>query len=295
MYPYPILFGSMGIYDLLLVVAVVVCLFGGDRMGIIRKFSVKLQKVTIIATMTGIMCGLFGAVFFQAIYEWIETGKFAINANTGMTFYGGLIFGVISFLSVWFGLGKLWCKNNEAVEKFGSITDIAACFIPLAHGLGRLGCLAAGCCHGGLTDKWYGVTHYHVTVDGVFYESAKVVPIQLFEALFLFALSGAMFAFFFVKFGKENKGRFPLLPVYAIVYGIWRFCIEYARSDERGETIISALTPSQLIAIVMIAVAIAYLCAWYFHKKKTVLETENKNIEHSEVVEDGTNGSNTAV
>jgi len=47
MYPYPILFGTMGIYDLLLVLAVVVCLFGADRMGIMRKFSVKLQKLLI--------------------------------------------------------------------------------------------------------------------------------------------------------------------------------------------------------------------------------------------------------
>lgn len=294
MYPYPILFGVMGVYDLLLVVAIVICLFGADRMGIMRKFSIKLQKVLIISIMAAVLVGFFGAVFFQAIYEAIETGEFKLNANTGMTFYGGLIFGLGAFLAVWFGLGKLWCKNNEAVKKFGSIADIAACLIPLAHGLGRLGCLAAGCCHGAVTDKWYGVTHYNVTANGVFYATAKVVPIQLFEALFLFALSGVMFWLFFGKFGKENKGRFPLLPVYAIAYGIWRFCIEYARSDERGQTIISALSPSQLIAIIMILAGTAYLCVWFIKKKKSVTAVTDQ-IENGEVSENGTNGSNEAV
>ena len=43
MYPKPILFGVMGVYDVLLVAAIVICLFAADRMGIMRKFSVKLQ------------------------------------------------------------------------------------------------------------------------------------------------------------------------------------------------------------------------------------------------------------
>ena len=65
------------------------------------------------------------------------------------------------------------------------------------------------------------------------------------------------------------------MPIYAIVYGIWRFFIEYARADHRGETVVSFLTPSQLIAILMIAAGIAYLCVWYIQKRKK----EGKNDE----------------
>ena len=64
------------------------------------------------------------------------------------------------------------------------------------------------------------------------------------------------------------------MPIYAIVYGIWRFFIEFARSDERWETIISALTPSQLVAIVMILAGIAYFCIWFFNRKKAIEKTE---------------------
>ena len=295
MYPYPVLFGAMSIYDITLVVGIVSCMLSADRMGILRKFSVKLQKVLIIAFMAAISFGLFGAVFFQAIYKAIETGKFVLNKTTGMTFYGGFIFGVGVFIAVWFGLGALWCKDGEAKRQFGTVADMAACLIPFTHALGRIGCLTAGCCHGGLTDKWYGVMHYHVMVDGVYYETAKVVPIQLFEALFLLALSAVMCWLFFVKFGRENKGRFPLLPTYAIVYGIWRFLIEFARSDERGQTIVSALSPSQLIAILMIAAGALYICVWYFKKKKSASFNAVKNIERSEDTGDGNDGSNQAV
>lgn len=295
MYPKPILFGVLDIYSLLLVVAIVVCLLAADRMGIMRKFSVKLQKILIISVMVAILCALFGAVFFQAIYMAIETGDFKLSLDTGMTFYGGLIFGLIAFLAVWFGLGKLWCKDNEAVKKFGAIGDIAACLIPFAHALGRLGCLAAGCCHGADTDKWYGVMHYALTVNGEMIPLGKKVPIQLFEALFLFALAGVMFWLFFGKFGKENKGRFPLLPVYAIAYGVWRFFIEYARADERGQTIIPVLSPSQLIAILMVAAGVAYLCVWFVQKKKAAKNAMETVIETSEVSSDENNGSDDTV
>ena len=80
---------------------------------------------------------------------------------------------------------------------------------------------------------------------------------------------------------KENKGRFPLLPIYAIAYGVWRFCIEFARLDERGQTIIPALSPSQLIAILMIIAGCIYLCVWFIQTKKAAKAVGH--IEESEV------------
>ncbi len=264
---FPSLALSGGLYDLCLIIAIIVSMVLADHMGVMRKFSIKLQKVLIIAIVLAVIIGFVGAVLFQAVYNWLKTGVFQLS---GMTFYGGLIFGVLAFLGVWFGLGKLWCKDGEAKAKFGAMLDIAACIIPLAHGIGRIGCLMAGCCHGGLTDAWYGVMHYNgVTVNGVTYVSAKVVPIQLFEAIFLFIVSGSLFFLFFKKFGKENEGRFPLMPIYCVLYGIWRFCIEYARADERGATIIPWLSPSQLIAVIMVVVGLVYVALWFLKKKTT--------------------------
>ena len=274
MYPYTVIFG-MTLYDICFVIAIVLALFTADRMGIMRGFSLKLQKVLIISLMEAFVVGFVGAVLFQAIYNAIETGEFVINARTGMTFYGGLIFGVAGFLAAWFGLGKLMCKSDEPVRKFGAMADIAACLVPLAHGIGRIGCFTAGCCHGVPTDAWYGVTMY--TESGWM----KVVPVQLFEALFLFALSGVLLWLFFKKFGKEEKGRFPLLPIYVAAYGVWRFFIEYARADDRGATVVAFLSPSQLVAIVMVLVGVVYFLLWYFYKKKQD-PTMEEGIEKNE-------------
>lgn len=288
MYPYPILFGIMTLYDLFLVIGIVVSLFAADRMGIMRGFSVKLQKVLIICVVEAVIVGFLGAVLFQAVYNALETGKFVIEASTGMTFYGGLIFGVIGFIAAWFGMGRVMCKDDEPVKKFGAMADIAACLVPFAHGLGRLGCFTAGCCHGKPTDAWYGVEMY--TESGWM----KVVPVQLFEAIFLFALSGVLLWLFFGKFGKDNKGRFPLMPVYCVAYGVWRFFIEYARADDRGATVVSFLSPSQLVAVLMVVIGVAYFCLWYFFKRKApVEETKPENTEITEKGEEeyGKNGS----
>ena len=262
MYPYQLFLG-MNLYDVCLIVAMITALFLADRMGVLRGFSIGLQKTLILCFVFAIAFGFGGAILFQSFYNYLKNGVFEIS---GMTFYGGLIFGVIAFICGWFFYGYKKCKNDEPIQKFGAMADIAACLVPLAHGIGRIGCFTAGCCHGAVTDAWYGVKM--LTENGW----QKVVPVQLFEALFLFALSGVLLWLFFGKFGKENKGRFPLLPVYAFTYGIWRFFIEFARGDDRGATIVPFLSPSQLIALLTAALGVGYFLFWYFKKKKAPMD-----------------------
>lgn len=278
MYPKGIVFG-LGLYEICLTVGILVALFLGDRLGIRRKFSVRLQKLFIICIVVGIGVGFLGAVLFQAFYDFLKTGAFQINERTGMTFYGGLIFGAGAFLAFWFLGGKYFCKNDEAKGKFSDVADIAACVVPLAHGFGRLGCFFAGCCHGKTTTAWYGVLMQ--TEKGM----QKVVPIQLFEALVLFTIASVLLWLFF----KKEKG-IPLLPLYCIGYGIWRFCIEYARGDDRGETLVSFLTPSQLVAVLLIAVGVVWLF-WITHRTSVKTEEENNVEERKRYGKDGSDAS----
>ena len=155
--------------------------------------------------------------------------------------------------------------------------DIAAAVLPLAHGVGRLGCLFAGCCHGNATDAWYGIT-----MDTPDAGRGKFVPVQLFEAVALFTLAGVILWLYF----KPKKVGIPLLPVYMIGYGIWRFLIEYARGDHRGETIVSFLSPSQLIAVALILGGVVYYIVW---------QNIKKNAKKKESEEDEQDGSNASV
>ena len=128
------------------------------------------------------------------------------------------------------------------------MSGIAGGAIALAHGIGRIGCLCAGCCHGEVTDAWYGI--YNAALD------AKTVPVQLFEALFLFALA----AFLSVWLWKGMRGG---LGIYLSAYAVWRFFIEYLRTDHRGQSPISFLSPSQLTAVVLLLVGVGLIVLDY--------------------------------
>ena len=263
MYPNPIYLG-VDLYTLLLCIgifsALVIFRIFSDR----QKMYWKLQNFCVIVGTLSIIVGVGSAVLFQAFYNFMDDpGRgFSINKNTGSTFYGGLIGGAAGFLILYFLVGSfLFKKNKEHINNFFNIANIAAASISAAHGFGRLGCLMAGCCHGAQTDAWYGIYFKSYNI--------KAVPIQLFEAIFLFALFG-----FFVY--RLLKGKSYNLPIYMISYGIWRFVVEYFRADDRGSTIVSFLSPSQLIAILMIggAIGVFYLERIFRNKEKNQ-DTEN--------------------
>lgn len=237
MYPYDLLPG-IDLYTVALALAIVSALIIFRIFADKAKICAKLQNLCIMTAAVSIIFGYFSAVFFQALYNIEKYGEFRIDSQTGATFYGGLIGGAGVFLLIYFvGGSKIFKESREHIKSFFSIADIAAVSISVAHAFGRLGCLMAGCCHGKITDKWFGV--YIASIG------AKAVPIPLFEAIFLFALGG-IFAFMLLR---KKSGT---LAYYMMFYGAWRFFIEYARDDYRGTTIVSFLTPSQLIAILMV-------------------------------------------
>ncbi len=233
--------------------AIITFRIAADRRGL----GATLQNLCLYNAVASIVLGYYSAVLFQAFYNIPKNGGFVINSSTGATFYGGLIGGAAVFLTVYFVAGCfLLGKDGEHIKMFRTVTDIAASAIAVAHGFGRIGCLMAGCCHGAETDAWYGI-----------YMSAlgkKVVPLQLYEALVLFAL-------FALLFYRALKGKTYNLPIYMSVYGIWRFFIEYARTDYRGTTIVSFLTPSQLTAVLMLAGAAV---VWYFEYRSVKRDGE---------------------
>ena len=165
---------GMTFYEIFICIGMLLALILADKMGVKKGFSVALQKTLIIGALIAVISGFAGAIIFQAFYNFMYNGVFVINKSTGMTFYGGLIFGIISYLLVWFFLGKKMTKSDEPIRRFGAVADIAACVLPMAHGFGRLGCLFVGCCHGYPTDAWYGIYMGH---EG---SQVKYVPVQLF-------------------------------------------------------------------------------------------------------------------
>ena len=210
-------------------------------------YSPTASDTILIIGILAIMVGLLSAALFQAFYNLIAGRGFVFE---GMTFIGGLIGGVVSFLGIYFLY--VYVINPRLKEKNFFKSDmnkgvwyllrIAPVSITLAHAFGRLGCMFAGCCHGHVTDEWYGI--WNETLH------AKAVPIQLYEAIFLFVISAVMIVLLFKFKFKYN------MSLYLISYGVWRFVIEYFRADYRGD-FIPGLSPSQFWSIVMVLLGIA--------------------------------------
>jgi phosphatidylglycerol:prolipoprotein diacylglycerol transferase len=218
----------------------------------VRKIESKLYNFCLFTAIGAMVVGYFSAVLFQGLYNIATYGRFYIM---GATFYGGLIGGAGFFLAIYFFVGNIVFKEDKIhLKRFFDIADIAACSITIAHSLGRVGCLLVGCCHGRVTKEWYGINMWvDLNGDGVL-EYAKLVPTQLFEAVFLALL------FFYIVLRVKDKQTY-CLQIYMCVYGVWRFIIEYMRNDYRGTTVIESVTPSQLIAILMVlgGAALMYL------------------------------------
>ena len=268
MFPYEILPG-IDLYVIFLAIAAVSAIISFGRLADKAGIEGQVQNLSIFTAIAAIVLGYGSAVLFQAFYNIAREGKFVINNQTGATFYGGLIGGATCFVLIYFLWGRIKFDDDIYKKRFWAVTDIAAASIVIAHSFGRIGCLMAGCCHGRATSAWFGIKMVNLQY--------KVVPIQLFEAIFL----AILFGFFVYRICHKESYN---LPIYMIAYGAWRFIIEYARDDYRGSTFISFLTPSQLTAIIMIVAGIILLFVMKkFNENKR--EKQNINIEIDQKIE----------
>ena len=248
MYPYflPQLFKEhVTTYGLLLAVGLLAALGMFKLICYARSVDNKSYSFYSLLGIIAIASGLLGAYVFQAIYNAINNAITGANRTGGLTFMGGLIFGVVVFVA-----GTAIFAKGKVKRDFFECASYAAPCIALGHTIGRLGCFCAGCCYGKPTDSLLGID---------FPDLGRVYPTQLFEAAFLYLLFVSMIVVA-LTFGKHK----PLLPMYGIGYSIWRFFIEYLRDDDRG-AFIPGLTPSQAQSILLLLVAIALVVLLYLN------------------------------
>jgi len=185
------------------------------------KYKTKLQKINTLFWGLFISSWVGAKLFFIATSSNIDKQAFLKSSNFwmggGFVFYGGLIFGILYFLT----FKKI---TKQSLQKFNILIPA----LLIGHGLGRIGCFMAGCCFGSKTHWHSGIERY---------------PVQLLESISLFTL-----AFFAIKLIKQGK---EAISFYLISYSIIRFLLEFIRGDLiRGEYI--GLSTSQIISIIII-------------------------------------------
>src|SRR5574344_451843 len=209
-----------------------------------RRLLIDIEINGLIAVIVGV----FSAILWQNLYDYLDNpANYAWSWS--MTFYGGLIGGVFSFLVGYFAFLR---------KKYGPFLPrlliIAPASIAVAHGFGRIGCFCAGCCYGEESNSPFALQFPHLP--------NKVLPTNLWEALFLIALS-------LVLLTLALKKNTPMtLPVYLISYGTWRFIIEFFRGDYRG-SFVPGITPSQFWSILLVLLGIAFIIFFQLKKRKS--------------------------
>ena len=215
---------------------------------------------TIVSAMLGAKL-LYIAVTWSAIVEWARFMILSGNSyfevflelmQGGFVFYGGLIGGILGLF--------IYCRQFKM--PLLKIFDIYAVVLPLGHALGRVGCFFGGCCYGmpydGVLSYKYFVTPENGGAAGLYGKS--LFPVQLFESAFLIAI----FLLLYVLYRKfsHSEGLFTFL--YAVLYSISRFILEFFRYDSiRGAYL--GLSTSQWISLILVIGAGVFL---YFNLRR---------------------------
>jgi len=195
------------------------------------------------AALWAIISGFLGA---KILYWLVEFDQILANPHylietlrEGFVFYGALIG----------GLGGVAIYAAKHKLPFLAFVDLFSPSLVLAHAFGRIGCFCAGCCYGVECD---------CAISVVFPQGAIApagiprLPTQLMESAFLFILAVVL-----ILILRKKKAFGTVLGWYMILYGLWRFGIEFFRGDERG--MVGALSTSQFISIFAVAAGVALL------------------------------------
>ncbi len=182
-----------------------------------------------------LVSGLVGARLFYVLenVRWYGENPLRIFAfwEGGLVFFGG----VITSLGVLY-----WLVRRKQIVYF-RLLDFLMPYVALTHGFGRLGCFLNGCCAGKEC-----LLPWAVQFPGT---PHAVHPTQLYEAFFLFLLFGILRAFY-----RRQTLNGRTLFLYFLLYGTWRFFVEFLRV---GNPSWQGLTFNQWISLLMIAAAAA--------------------------------------
>ena len=226
-------------------------------LGFTRKHTRFSEDHALSAAIWAIVMGFIGA---KVLYWIVELDQIIADPSyllhtlrEGFVFYGALIGGLLG-VAIFAATKKL---------PFFSLTDYFIPALVIGHAFGRIGCVFAGCCYG---------MECVSPISIVFPEGSAapagvpLLPTQIMESAFLFLLCA-----FLVWRLKKQKPFGTVSGWYMVLYGAWRFGIEFFRSDERGA--VGVLSTSQFISIFVLLGGIALLLLVKFGVlKKTVLD-----------------------
>lgn len=251
MLPYINVFGkTIPSYGVCMLSGVVLALFLAIRRG--KRYGVGFDSIVIVATFAFLFGMLGGKLLYllvsyphDKLFTQIKALDFSFMVESGIVFYGGLIFGIVGAL-----IGSRLAKT-----KLSALEGCIVPFVPLGHAVGRIGCFLAGCCHGIEYSGPLSVCYPEASIGAP--SGIPYFPVQLLEAFLDILIMICL-----LYYARKKRERLDVLCLYLILYSVMRFINEFLRGDGiRG--IYFGLSTSQLISLGLI-----FACLMRFAVKK---------------------------
>jgi len=189
------------------------------------------------AALMGVLGGLAGAKLLYVLEHWGEGLADTLLSRAGMSWFGGLVGGILA------GLIVIVRKRLPVI----ALLAAAAPAIALGQAVGRIGCFLVGDDYGRPTDLPWGVAFPRglpPTLD-------RVHPTQIYEAIALFVITWLL-----VRWRRRGAGDLSLFGRYLVLIGVTRFLIEIIRVNVR---VAFGLTVAQFFAIGGVALGVALM------------------------------------
>lgn len=160
----------------------------------------------------------------------------------GLVFYGGFIAALLT---------AFWCIKKKGIPLWKT-ADILAPPVAFGQFVGRIGCFFAGCCYGRVCDLPWAVTF--TDPESLAPKGIALHPTQLYSSL------NALLVFVVLVLLRRIKSfEGQIFWMYVLLYGLSRSILEFFRGDERGTLVADMVSTSQLIGVIMAAMAIAMI------------------------------------
>jgi phosphatidylglycerol:prolipoprotein diacylglycerol transferase len=213
--------------------------------------SEQTSDLVFYGAMGAVLGGRIGSVFFYNIDRFLDDPSWLFRVwEGGMSFHGGFIGVLIA----------MFLYSRSINRKFWETVDFIAPCVPFGIGAGRLGNFIGGELWGRPTDAPWGMIFPHV-------DNLPRHPSQLYEI----ALEGVVLFIIIWWFSSATKPRMAVSGTFAILYGSFRFFIEFFREPDLhiGFIAFDWLTMGQLLSLPMVIVGFSLVIFAYNNKSVT--------------------------
>lgn len=247
-------------------------------LGRVRVRAGRLPGVTqdgfsdlLFYSMLGVVLGgRIGYMLFYALGDFLHNPLVLFKVwEGGMSFHGGLV-GVLVAVAWW---------TRRHGQHFFDVVDFVAPLVPLGLGLGRVGNFVGGELWGKFTGAGWGVIFPRAPLSDVpagqpameqLLSAAQIHqqyaaglldryarhPSQLYEAF----LEGVVMFAVLWTFSMKPRRRYAVSGLFALLYGIFRFCIEFVRMPDNGVYVAFGwLTRGQVLSLPLVVLGLVLL------------------------------------